>query len=180
VALIVGGLLMTALYIPFTIAHGPTWFNEGRQFLGRDMYFWGMLLGVEPNILIGAGFWSLRRRVAGTRRLALVACTAICIVLWLSAVLDLVLGGLGLPFGLFLLGPAALIAGLTGAVLRPADVRARHVLGLLGLVLVGACIFALVTLGFSDSFGGFRIFGILAYVLPGLLWAVIGWTLLGK
>lgn len=39
-------VVMTLLFLPFTITHGPTPFNEERTLLGLDMHFWGLLLGV--------------------------------------------------------------------------------------------------------------------------------------
>ena len=99
-ALMVGGLLITLLFVPFTITHGPTSFNEERTLLRLDMHWWGLLLGVAPNVLIAAGFWTLRRRVAGSSRLAVSACMTICAVLGLSAIGDLAFRALGPPFGL--------------------------------------------------------------------------------
>jgi hypothetical protein len=53
----IGGVAMTALFVPFTLAHGPTSYNEEREILGWDMLAWGLLLGVLPNVLIVAGLW---------------------------------------------------------------------------------------------------------------------------
>ena len=69
-ALVIGGLLMALFFVPFTITHGPTSFNEERTLLGLDMHSWGLFLGVAPNVAIAAGFWTLRRRVAGSSRIA--------------------------------------------------------------------------------------------------------------
>ena len=101
-ALVVGGLLMAILFLPFTITHGPTSFNEERTLLGLDMHLWGVILGVAPNVLIAAGFWSLRRRVAGSNPLAVAACTTICAVLLMSAAADLAIRAHGPPIGRFM------------------------------------------------------------------------------
>ena len=47
-----GGVLMTLLFIPFTLAHGPTSFNEEKVVLGLDMLGWGFAMGVVPNMLM--------------------------------------------------------------------------------------------------------------------------------
>ena len=47
--LVVGGLVAVPVWLVFTSVHGPTSFNENNITLGRDMHFWGMLLGVVPN-----------------------------------------------------------------------------------------------------------------------------------
>ena len=78
VAIIVGGLLMTALFVPFTLAHGPTSYNEEHDVLGWDMHVWGFLLGVLPNVLVAGGLWRLRARIAGGRRGAVVV-VAVCV-----------------------------------------------------------------------------------------------------
>jgi hypothetical protein len=173
-ALMVGGLSMTALFVPFTLTHGPTSYNEERELLGHDMLFWGLLLGVVPNVLIGAGFWTLRGRVAGTRRLASIACAAICIVLWMSAALDLFFGGLGPPFRILILAPTVLVACLSSKPTGPGPLRVRLLLGVLGAVLTFATVMALIPEERSDSFAGFRIFGLLAYATVGVLWALLG------
>jgi len=173
-ALVVGGLLMTLLFVPFTITHGPTSFNEERTLLGLDMHFWGLLLGVAPNVLIAAGFWTLRRRVAGSTRLAIAACTTICAVLLMSAAADLAFRALGPPFGLLVLAPAAVVACVSAAPKGPASACARVVIGVLAAVLMTGCILALIPAQTSDSFSGYRIFGVLVYATAGILWALLG------
>lgn len=63
-AVVAGGLLMAALWLVFTSAHGPTSFNEDRVILGGSMLFWGMLLGGIPNLLIAAGLVVFSSRLA--------------------------------------------------------------------------------------------------------------------
>lgn len=173
-ALVVGGLLMTLLFVPFTITHGPTSFNEERTLFGLDMHRWGLLLGVAPNVLVAAGFWTLRRRVAGSSRLAVAACTTICAVLWMSAAADLAFRALGPPFGLLVLAPVAVVACVCAAPRGAANARARVVIGVLAAVLMTGCILALIPAQTSDSFSGYRIFGVLVYATAGILWALLG------
>jgi hypothetical protein len=44
-----GGLAITALFVPFTLAHGPTSYNEEREILGRDMLAWVLLRAAEGS-----------------------------------------------------------------------------------------------------------------------------------
>jgi hypothetical protein len=177
-AIVAGGLLMTALFVPFTLAHGPTSVNEEHQVLGADMHRWGLFLGVLPCALISGGVWKLRRTIAADRRGAYAATTVTYVALALSAAADLAFGALGPPFAVLVLAPALLVAGLAPQRSRAGDGPTRWVLCLLGVVLTGAVVFALVPMETSDGFGGFRIFGLLAYALAGLLWAALGLVLL--
>ena len=179
-ALVVGGLLMTLLFVPFTITHGPTSFNEERTLLRLDMHWWGLLLGVAPNVLIAAGFWMLRRRVAGSSRLAVAACSTMCAVLGLSAIADLAFRALGPPFGLFVLAPAAVVACVSAAPRGAANARARVLIGVLAAALTAGLILAVLPAQTSDSFCGYRIFGILVYATAGIAWAVLGLMLYGS
>jgi hypothetical protein len=126
------GVAMTALFVPFTLAHGPTSYNEGREILGRDMLAWGLLLGVLPNVLIVAGLWWRCDKITGGGRGARVALMLSCVALLADAAVTLAFGGLAAPFVLFLLAPATIAL----AVLIPkgdaARARARVVLAGLG------------------------------------------------
>ena len=170
---------MTLLFVPFTITHGPTSFNEERTLLRLDMHWWGLLLGVTPNVLIAAGFWTHRQRVAGSSRLALAACTTICAVLGLSAIADLAFRALGPPFGLFVLAPAAVVACVSASPRGAVNARARVLIGVLAAVLTTGLILALLPAQTSDSFSGYRIFGVLVYATAGTTWAILGLILHG-
>lgn len=179
VAVVVGGLLMAALFIPFTLAHGPTSFNEERVVLGLDMHGWGLLLGTLPNLLIAWGLWRLREAITGGRRATTVVLAITCVAMLLDALANLALGGLGAPFVLFVLAPTTLaLAALTPA-RGGAGRRLRVLLVAAGLILAGSLALALITNETSDSFGGYRIFGTAAYGIAGILWSFIGTTLRG-
>ena len=165
---------MTLLFVPFTITHGPTSFNEEQTLFRLDMHSWGLLLGVAPNLLIAAGFWTMRRRVAGSSRLAVAACTTICAVLGLSAIADLAFRALGPPFGLFVLAPAAVVVCVSAAPRGAVNARARVPIGVLAAVLTTGLILALLPAKTSDSFSGYRIFGVLVYAIAGIAWAILG------
>jgi hypothetical protein len=179
VAIIIGGLSMAALFVPFTMAHGPTSYNEQREILGWDMHTWGFLLGVLPNVLIAGGLWWLRRRIAGGRRGATVAVAVGCVALLLDALMNLVFRALGPPFVLLLLVPVtvALVALIPAG--DAARTRVRLAMAALGIVLATGAALALIPLETSDSFGGYRIYGTVVHGLGGLVWALLG-VLLGR
>lgn len=172
-AIVAGGLLMAALWLVFTPLHGPTSYNEGHLLWGRDMHFWGMLLGVVPNTLIAAGLIALRGRLATPSRLAAIGHGLTCVGLVVAAVLDLAVQAMNAPFFLPVqaVGVLMLAAGLKSL---PAHRPLRIALMVLGGLLGTGMIVAFIPQGFSDSIGGYRIFGILAYFLPGLVWSLVG------
>jgi len=171
--MVVGGILASAVFVPFTIAHGPTSYNLEREVLGWDMHNWGFLMGTLPPLLVGAGLWSLRGLVAGERRTAFRALTVMCVAMLLFAAMNFAFRAIGPPFDLFLLAPAGVVAALT---VRKGPIRL--VLGLLATAYCAALAMVLIPLETSDSFGGFRIFGVIAYAGVGVLWAAFGVTLL--
>lgn len=77
-AIMAGGLVEAAAFIPFTIAHGPTSYNLGNEVLGWDMHRWGFIMGSIPQLLVGTGLWPLRGLVAGGRRIAIAALSPSC------------------------------------------------------------------------------------------------------
>lgn len=172
-AMVVGGILAGAVFLPFTIAHGPTSYNLEREVLGWDMHNWGFLMGTLPPLLIGAGLWSLRGLVAGERRSAFRALTVMCVAMLLFAAMNFTFRAFGPPFDLFLLAPAGVVAALT---VRKGPIRL--VLGLLATAYFAALAMVLIPLETSDSFRGFRVFGVIAYAGVGVLWAALGVTLL--
>lgn len=180
VAVVVGGVLMAALFIPFTLAHGPTSFNEERVVLGLDMHGWGLLLGTLPNLLIAWGLWRLREAITEGRRATTVVLAITCVAMLLDAVANLAFGGLGAPFVLFVLAPTTLaLAALTPARGGAGGRRLRVLLVAVGLILAVSLALALTPNETSDSFGGYRIFGTTVYGIAGILWSFIGTALRG-
>ncbi|MCW2738633.1 hypothetical protein [Nocardioides sp.] len=169
-AVAVGGLAMVVLWIPFTLAHGPTSYDEERVVAGMTMLGWGLLLGVVPNLLVASGLVVARASVSTGRRSSL-ALGVVVAALVGSALQDLAFRALGPPFSLFLLAPATLaLAVLAGG----RDGRAPW--ALLATAYVAATGLALVPQGTSDAFGGFRIYGVAAHVAVGLGWlALASW-----
>ncbi len=172
VVIALGGLAMIALWIPFTLAHGPTSYNEERVVGGMTMIGWGLLLGVVPNVLVVAGLVLTRARLGHGRRAQAWALRVVVLALAGSALADLAFRGLGPPFSILLLAPATLVL----AVLT--DERGlRAAWALLAAAYVVAVGLALVPLETSDGFGGFRIYGLAAHVAVGLGWLALASTI---
>jgi hypothetical protein len=170
-----GGLAAVPLWLVFTSVHGPTSFNENNITLGRDMHFWGSLLGVIPNALVAAGLWLGRPMlVRGGGRATRIGFVLVLLALLASAALDLAGGSLGPPIFLPLLA-----AGLIILALAPRDASGPgspilRTLLVLGALLGVAFAWALLPLDVSDRVGGYRIFGIMAHLLGGIGWAILG------
>lgn len=162
-----GGVAMVSLWVPFTLTHGPTSYNEERVLGGMTMIGWGLLLGVVPNVLVAAGLVAARGRLTG-RRGSTLALGVVVTALVGSALLDLALGGLGPPFSIFLLAPATLaLAALT----RERGVRLAW--AFLAMAYVVALGLTLVKQETSDGLNGYRIYGLAAHVAVGLGWLVL-------
>jgi hypothetical protein len=173
-AIMAGGLVEAAAFIPFTIAHGPTSYNLGNEVLGWDMHRWGFIMGSIPQLLVGTGLWPLRGLVAGGRRIAIAALSVMCVTMFLFAAMTVIGQSMGPPFDLFVLAPACVVATSTTAC-RGAI---RGLLAGLATLYVVPIAFVWVPMETSDSIGGFRIFGLIAYAAVGSLWAALGAVLL--
>lgn len=167
-ALIAGGLLTVVLFVPFTLAHGPTSYNEQRVVLGADMHRWGFALGTLPVAAIAYGLWVLRSRFAGPSRVAAGALTVTVAALGVSVLQDLLFRALGPPLALFVLAPGLALAAVT------ARGSCRLALAALAVVTWAGVGVALIPASTSDELGGYRIFGVLVYVMGGLLWTALG------
>lgn len=172
-AMVFGGVVASVAFVPFTLAHGATSTNLEGEVLGWDMHRWGFLMGTVPPLLVGAGLWPLRVLVVGERRSALRALSVVCVAMFLFAAMNFTFRALGPPLDLFLLAPASVVAALTA---RKGPIRA--LVGLLAGAYCAALAMSLIPLETSDSFGGFRIFGVIAYAGVGVLWATLGMALL--
>jgi hypothetical protein len=173
-AVAAGGALMIVLWIVFTASHGPTSVNEGHLIVGRDMHFWGLLLGIVPNALIAAGLVGLREPLLrGSRRVGVVGYALALGGLIASALLDLAFGALGPPLLMPVVGVGLVLLGLGGDDSRERWVRGPMMIAIGALLLV-AFVVALVPLEISDAVDGYRVFGVVGYLLPGVGWLAIG------
>lgn len=169
-AVIAGGIVAAVTFVPFTLTHGPTSYNIEHEVLGWDMHRWGLLMGTVPEVFISVGLWRLRGVIAGTRRATIVAIAVLCATMVLFAVMNASFGGIGPPFDLFLLAPAGVVLASTTRLRGPAGAA----LAMLAVAWCGALALGLIPLETSDSFGGYRVFGLIAYAGTGVLWAIFG------
>lgn len=174
-AFIAGGLLMMVLWIIYTNVHGPTSYDETRPVLGRSTLFWGMLLSAPPNLLVALGLVFLHPHLAkDASRLARTGYTLALIGLLVPAVIDLIIGAIGPPFFVPVLGTGLILLALGN---RQNPRISRHSLSLIlliGIFQVLAFALALIPLEVSDPFGGYRVYGIFAHFLTGIGWIVLG------
>lgn len=177
-AFIAGGLLMMVLWVIYTTVHGPTSYDETRPVLGRTTLFWGMLLSAPPNLLVALGLVLLRPRLAqGASRMARTGYTLALIGLLVPAVIDLIIGAIGPPFFVPVLGAGLILLALGSRNNSRISRQSLNLLMLIGIFQVIAFALALIPLEVSDPFGGYRVYGIFAHFLTGIGWIVLGASL---
>lgn len=182
VAMIVGGAVMILVWPVFTILHGPTSVNEGGEFLGLDPEFWSAMMEGPSLLLMAAGLFGARPRFTvnstGGGRIGLGL-----------AMLGLVVPGIANLAALAVWPP--LLAPLLGAGLimiaraqldrRAVGRFARPLLVGMGLTQLFAFLwFLLVRPDVLDQINGYRIYGVVANVLFGLGWILLGIGLLNS
>jgi hypothetical protein len=174
-AISVGGLLMASLWLVYTSVHGPTSFDEVNSVLGRDTLFWGMLLGVVPNVSISAGLLMARPALTtATTAVGRVGYYLIIVGLLAPAATDAALQALGPPFLMPIVGIGLILLAI-GSRGNPAMTSfSRATLQSVGVLLMIAFAWALASQDVSDSLGGYRIFGAMGYLGAGIGWAVFG------
>jgi len=174
-AFITGGLLMAALWIIYTSVHGPTSYDETRPVLGRSTLFWGMLLSAPPNLLVALGLIFLYPLLAqGASKMARIGYILTLTGLLVPAVIDLIIGAIGPPFFVPVLGAGLILLAL-GSRHNPRMKRQNLALILLiGISQVIAFALALIPLDISDPIGGYRVYGGLAHFLTGMGWIALG------
>jgi hypothetical protein len=176
VLLIAGGLVAVPLWLVFTVVHGPTSFNENNVTLGLDMHAWGLLLGVIPNALVAAGLWLGRSALlADGGHAARIGFGLLLLAVVVSAAHELVSRALGPPILLPFIAAGAVVLALAPRHGTAPGQRIRAALLGLGLLLGVAFVWALTPLDTFDRVGGYRIYGVMAHLLGGLGWALLGY-----
>ncbi len=168
---------MATLWIVFTMVHGPTSFNENRDVLGRSTHFWGSLLGGPPNLLVALGLILLYSHLTRfASRLARVGYALTVLGLVVPAGIDLVIGALGAPFFVPILGIGVILIARGNRHNSHLQLQQQNLLALMlmGISLGMAFVCALVPQEVSDPIGGYRVFGLLAYFVPGICWGLFG------
>jgi hypothetical protein len=168
-ALIAGGGLMIGLWLIYTHVHGPTSYDLNRPFLGQRTLFWRMLLGGPPNLLVAAALLGLAPRLTqGAPRRARIGLGLAVFGLVVSGAIDLIIRAIAPPF----LVPVVGIGLLILAVGRPARSNlpraALTALAVIGALALLAMAWWFVPLDVFDALKGYRWYGLMAHVGPGL------------
>lgn len=180
VALIVGGLVMAVLWFRFTTLHGPTSFNEERRWLGLDPLVWGSLMNAPPSLLIALGLCGHRSLlVASSSRIARIGFVLVMLSLTIPSLVELATLTLGPPLALPVLATGLILLGVDQRRHPSLPAASRAVLQVLGVLLLTTFLLVLaVPLTVSDSYDGYRIYGLTAHVTFGLGWMLFGVALL--
>ena len=177
-AFVTGGLLMVVLWIVYTTVHGPTSFDQVRSVLGRTTLFWGMLLSAPPNLLFALGLVLLYPLlVKHGSRLARVGYALTLLGLVVPACIDLYIRAIGPPFFVPFVGIGLILLALGiwhNPRLQPQTI---YLLMFIGIFQIIAFALAMVPNEASDPIGGYRIYGLFAHFLPGILLVAPGESL---
>lgn len=166
---------MAALWPVYISLHGPTSFDRGGRFLGRDTVFWGAMLEGPPSLLIAGGLLVLLPGIwVALGRAARIGYVLVLVSLVIPGVVDLVFLVLAPP----VLYPveAAGLALLAIAARRLHSVT-RVVFGVMAALLAATFLLELVLSQEQfDAIEAYRIHGLMAHVAVGIGWAVAGLT----
>ena len=179
VVMITGGLLMAILWPLYINLHGPTSYDQGGQFLGSGPLFWGMMMNAPASILFSLGllghYWLLTKDAGRMARIGIVLAL---LGLVIPAVVDFVTVAIGPP----LLMPLTILGLILVAAANRKNAglpkfAQRTLLGL-GILLLLAFPMFLIPLDIFDEIEGYRIYGILAHLLFGAGWVLLGGSLM--
>ena len=128
-----------------------------------------------PNLLVALGLVFLHPHLAkDASRLARTGYTLALIGLLVPAVIDLIIGAIGPPFFVPVLGTGLILLAL-GSRHNPRVKRQTTILlMLIGIFQATAFALALIPLAVSDPFGGYRVYGVFAHFLTGIGWIALG------
>lgn len=170
-AMFVGGLLLATFWVAFTVVHGPTSDDQG----GDASRFWSRMLAL-PDLLIALGVIALRPRQPLRSGMAA----------WMSYIT--IVGGLILwalcdlayfvPIGPFITGIGLVLFALVGwrsATWSGINPSLLIVSGL--FMTIGTLSYFLEALEIFARYGDFRLFGLMTYFVPGIIWIVLSLTL---
>ena len=172
--IMLGGAIMAMLFPVFSALHGPTSVYEGGEWFGLEGLVWGALMNGVPSLLIAAGLMGARATVAGDGWAARVGYVLVLVSVLVPGVLDLSMRAIGAPLLMPIEAAGLLLLGLGRNDRRGPPATARRAFVGMGALLAAAFITALIPQDFSDQFAGYRVFGVLGYLLVGVGWIVVG------
>ncbi len=176
VAMIVGGVVMILVWPIFTTLHGPTSVNEGGELLGLDPEFWSAMMEGPSLLLMGAGLFGARQRftenATGGARIGVVLSL---IGLLVPGIANLAALAVWPPLLAPLLGVGLILIARTQWDDRSVSRVAQGVLVSMGIIQGLAIVwFLVIRPDVLDQINGYRIYGVVANVLFGLCWVVLG------
>jgi hypothetical protein len=166
--IVLGAVVMVALWPLFTSLHGPTSVNLERPFLGRDPLFWGAMMEGVSGALIVAGLL-LWRRLLVAGKLSRVGYVLALATLALPTLLTLVFLAPMPPLLQPLLGVGLILLAWGNPRLPRV---ARVALVVIGALFIAALWSAFIPIETWDSLHGYRIYGVMTNVLVGIAWIV--------
>ena len=182
VAMILGGAWLITVWPIFTTLHGPTSVDEGGELLGGGVLFWGSMMEGPSGALIALGMAGSYRLLtdAGGRK-ARVGFVLAMIGLVIPTVVNLAFQGQVPPLlaPLFAAGLILIAAGNRAGSWLTSFER-RLLLGQ-GIILIYSGLwFLVVRPDVLDRINGYRIYGVIADVLFGVGWILLGSGLLAR
>jgi hypothetical protein len=170
---------MIILWTIFTIVHGPTSFDRKGLVLGHSTFFWGSLLGGVPNFLLVFGLLGMRQVLLGrTDTLSKAGLFFTLLGLLIPATVDLIAGSLGPPLFVPAVGTGLLLIALSHWRNPGLGKRRVYLLFIMGVLQLIAFASVLIPGHFFDQMYGYRIQGVLAYVLMGIGGISLGFSFL--
>lgn len=181
-ALVAGGLIHVALWPIFTNLHGPTSFNRDDELLGGDALLWGALMEGPSGLLIAAGLaGAYPLLVAQGGRMARIGFWMAVVGLVVPSVASILIRGAVPPLLAPVVGVGLFLMAYANRAVPSVSSLQRVLLGVVGGAQIFAFLWALaVRPDLIDRIDGYRIYGLVANVLFGLGWIVLGVSLVAR
>jgi len=178
-ALIAGGVIHVALWPIFTTLHGPTSFNEDRELFGGEAQLWGALMEGPSGLLIAAGLaGAYPLLVAHGGRMARIGFWMATVGLVVPSVASILIRETVPPLLAPVVGCGLLLMAYASRAVPAVSWLQRVLLGVVGAAQVFAFLWTVaVRPDLIDRIDGYRIYGVVANVLFGLGWIVLGLSL---
>jgi hypothetical protein len=171
---VAGGVIMASLWPVYISLHGPTSFDLGGRFLGRDTLFWGAMLEGPPSLLIAGGLLALLPGIwvalGGPARIGYVL---LLVSLVIPGLVDLVIVAIVPPLLYPVEAVGLALLAIAGRRLHPLT---RIVFGVMAVLLATTLLQLLLSREQFDAIEAYRIHGVMAHVAVGIGWAVAGLT----
>ena len=178
--MIAGGALNIGLWPIYTSLHGPTSVDEQGELLGMGTEFWGSMMEGPSGLLIALGLAGSYKRLTGhAGRMARFGFALTMIGAVIPALADLATLVLMPPLLAPVVGAGLILIALANRRSSSLTRFSRLVLWGLGIVLLFSFLWTLlVRPDVMDQINGYRIYGVVASVLYGVGWILLGASLI--